>query len=265
VLSENKEALMKSIIESPGVRIIYIFTSLLILINLSFADNLVPKISEIKKYNDQSKWSFSFYMAMAFGEPGQELENQMRVGGFDDTYTSFSNSRSFYHLAKILGKSWMIQVDYRMTEYLGMGFLYSNSLLQENFGHTSSLPALEGIIERRNLVKTISIPLSVYLNEYIVLGIGPSYNMTDSPSDRNKLGLLAFLNIRIPLSDSFSINGIFQYRYIGNTTIGPYYVTSTDDSSTPTVSTSTLILPPTEISYSHIFIGLGFGIHFIQQ
>jgi hypothetical protein len=256
---------MKTIIDSPGVRIISIFTLLLIMINISFADDLYPRGSEGKKYDKQSKWSFSFYAAMAFGGPGDQINNQMRISGFDDSYMSYSGSSKYFFLSRIRPRSWMIQVDYRLTKVLGTGLLYSNSHLGEINGHKVVFAGFDGLIGNRIRVRTISILLSIYLNDYIIFGIGPTYNMTDFPSNSNKMGYLAHLNIRIPLSESFSISGICQYRYIGGTTIGPYTRESTDDDLTPKVSTNSYVFPATEISYSHLFIGIGIGIHFIKK
>ena len=89
--------------------------------------------------------------------------------------------------------------------------------------------------------------------------------MTDTPSNVNKLGLLAHLNIRIPLSDYFAVNGIIQYRYIGGTTLGPYYNEASDDYPSTTITTNAQIFPPTELSYNHLFVGLGIGINFKKR
>ena len=256
---------MKNIIERPGVLIISIFTILVMMINISFADDLIPQSSEEKINKNQSKWSSSFYLAMTFGGPGDNIESQMRSFGIDHQHFSFSSNSKYSFLSRFRPQSWMIQLDYRMTKLLGMGILYSYSLLRETFGHTEALAAFEGNIGIGNSVKTIAFLLTVNLNENIVLAIGPSYNMTDAPSYKNRMGFLAHLNIRVPLSNSFSISGICQYRHIAGTTIGPYTLENSDDILKPTISTTTQIFPPTEISYSHFFIGLGVGIHFLKK
>jgi len=256
---------MRSLPKTPGVRIISIFIILVIMINISFADDLYPRSSEEKRYEKQSKWSFSFYLATVFGGPGDKIKDQMRISGFHNPGISFSSSSKYSFLSRFRPQSWMIQLNYRMTKPLGLGILYSNSLLKETVVPADALASLEGTIGPRNSVKTISILLSIYLNEHIILAMGPSYNMTDSPSNKNRMGFLAHLNIRVPLSNSFSISGICQYRHIAGTTIGPYTLENSDDILKPTISTNTKIFPPTEISYSHIFIGIGVGINFMRK
>ena len=130
---------MKNIIESPRVRIISIVTILLMMINISFTGDFYPRGSEEKRYEKQSKWSFSLYAAMAFGELGKQFNNQMRVSGFDESYRGFSGRNKYSILSKIRPTSWMIQVDYRMSKVLGTGILYSNSLLGEAIGHRDGL------------------------------------------------------------------------------------------------------------------------------
>ncbi len=253
---------MKNLMKSPGVSIISIFILLLIMINISFAGDLYPRGLEEKRYDKQSKWSFSLYAAMTVGGLGDQYNKQMRFIGFTDPYRSFSGNNKYAFLSEIRPTSWMFQVNYRMTKVLGIGLLYSNSLLGKATGHNEAFAGFDGIMSSSIRVTTISILLSIHLNDYIVFGIGPTFNMTDTPSNTNKLGLLAHLNIRYPVSNYFSVSGIFQYRYIGGTTLGPYYKENSDDILSTKVTTNAQIFPPTELSYNHLFIGLGIGINF---
>jgi hypothetical protein len=150
-------------------------------------------------------------------------------------------------------------------KWMGMGFLFGNSILLKGPIKIGPLSSTGRMIEIGNSVRTVSLLLTIYLGDYVVLGIAPTYNMTDAPSNNNRIGFLAQMNIRIPLDDRFSVNGIIQYRYVGITEIGPYTLYSADEFPTASITASNNIYPETQINYSHVFVGLGMSLYFVQK
>ena len=245
-------------------KILIIILLIIVTINLSFAGEWSPWNYKEKSAKEYANWSFSFYLAGAFGGPADGLNNRVRSPGSQDTYNSSANVM-LSALSTIRPTSWMIHLDYRMIRQLGLGLLYSNSVLGETYLRFRGPGGFERNINPGSSVRTMSLLFTIYLNEYIVLGIGPTYNMTDSPSNANRLGLLAHLNIRIPIHENFSVNGIIQYRYVGITSIGPYSMENANELPPPSVTTTTMVFPETQINYSHVFFGLGMSIYFLRK
>jgi len=256
---------LKNINVSPGISLIFIITIFLFMVNFSSANDLFPQKNEEKTDKEYSDWSFSFFLAAAFGGPADNIGTQMRRPGIHDSYNNSTEGLIFHSLSNIHPQSWMIQLDYRMIQRVGVGLLYSNSVIDEVSMQLGASASPHNIISFGNSVKTISLLISIYLNDNIVFGLGPTYNMTDSPSSANEIGFLAHLNIRVPLNDRFSVNGILQYRYVGITEIGPFSLETADELPPPTVTSNTFIFPETQINYSHFFIGLGMSIYFVQK
>jgi hypothetical protein len=259
------EIWMKNITESTRIRFFSIFTLCLMLLNITFASDLIPQSAKDKLNKKQSKWSLSFYLAVTSGGPVNQVGDQLRISGLNNSPYRFLANGGHTSLSEFRPQSWLVHMNYKLTKILGLGMSYSNTQLQEFSGSTSAMRTFEDRIGLRNQVQTLSLLLSIYLDESVIIGIGPTYNMTDTPSNNNKVGFIAHLNIRFPLSNTLSISGICQYYHFGNTTIGPYTIENSDNTLSTRVSTNTQIFPPTEISYSHLFIGLGVGIHFLTK
>lgn len=254
--------MMNNIFDKPGVKILSIIITLLIIVNLSIAGDLYPRNSVDKKFEIQSKWSISIYAALAFGDPGVNFRNTSMYSGSNDPYMNFYGGRIYNMVSGFRPQAWMIQIDRRISKYFGTGFIASYSLLRKANGQSISFVGLDDIPGRKYSVTTMSLLFTIYLTDFIVLGFGPSYNMTNAPANGNKIGLLAHLNVRIPLNENFSINGICQYRYMGSSTIGPFAYQNTDETLTPTLTTNTEVFPATELNYSHFFFGIGMGLNF---
>ncbi len=245
-------------------KLISILVLIFMIINYSYAgDEQVWNYKE-KKEKKLSDWSLSFYLAAAFGGQIVRPATPMRSPGVQDHYT-FSTQYMLYSLTTFEPRSWMIQLDYRMMKHVGMGLLFGNSVLAKGPTKIGPLADSGGIIVIGRSVRTASLLLTIYLNDYIVFGLGPTYNMTDAPSGKNEVGFLAHMTIRIPLDARFSVNGIVQYRYVGITEIGPYTLYNADEYPTVTVTTPTFIYPETQVNYSHIFVGLGMSLYFAQK
>lgn len=255
---------MKVVKTNSTLRLISIFVLVFFTINLSSADDLYTWKNGEKPDKKYSDWSFSFYLAAAFSGQIVYPGMRMRTPGIQDQY-NFSTAQMLYSVTTFEPKSWMIQVDYRMMKWMGMGFLFGNSILAKGQERIGPIASDGRMIEIGNSVRTLSLLLTIYLGDYVVLGIGPTYNMTDAPSNNNRIGLLAQMNIRIPLDERFSVNGIIQYRYVGITEIGPYTLYSADEFPTASITASNNIYPETQINYSHVFVGLGMSLYFVQK
>jgi hypothetical protein len=234
------------------------------MVSFSSAGELFPGSHEKERSEDYSEWIFSFYIAAAFGGPADNIGLQMRRPGLQDHY-NFSTYQMLYSVSQLRPHSWMMQLDYRMLKRFGVGLLYGYSDLGRGPIEIGTLAGSAGVISIGNAVKTISVILSIYLHDQIVFSMGPTYNMTDTPSSMNRLGFLAHLNIKVPLSDRFSVNGIIQYRYVGITEIGPYQLEDSEGVPHVDITSNTYVFPETQIDYSHVFVGIGMSLYFVQK
>ena len=264
VKEKLKVGVMKITLKNSTLRLISLFVLVLFMINLSDAGELYYGSDREKSSEEYADWSLSFYLVAAFGGPIVNSSYRMKTPGMHDHY-NFTTQNMLYTLTNFEPKSWIIQLDYRMMRGMGMGMLIGNSVLAKGTVKIGPLADSGEMIGIGNSVKTISLFLTIYLNDYIVLGLGPTYNMTDSPSGYNQIGFLAQMNIRIPLDERFSVNGIVQYRYVGITEIGPYTLSSADEYPSATITTTKNLHPETQIDYSHVFVGIGMSIYFIQK
>jgi hypothetical protein len=229
---------------------------IMLLISGSLAGELYPGSMGGKTGGNQAKWSFSLYGAMAYAGQFENRNNVFRNYGPSTTLSG--NSSSF--LSKIRPSSWMIEVDYRLTNLIGAAFLFSNTDLGEVNQYANALTGHESIYYGNLRIHMFSVLLLFHLHDQIILGVGPLYNLTGTPSADNQLGALAHLNIRIPVAAHFAINGIAQYRYLGGSAIGPYYSENSENRVEAEVATNSQIYPPNELKYSHLFIGVGITI-----
>jgi hypothetical protein len=250
--------------KKPGKKIIYCILIIAFTINLTIAGEWSLWEEKYTPKKDYAKWCFSFYLAGAFGGPANDLNSKVRNPGFQDSYNSSANVL-LSTLSTISPTSWMLHVDYRIIQELGMGLMFSNSVVGETILRLRKPGSLGRDIGLGSSVKTMALLFTIHLNEHIILGIGPTYNMTDSPSNANRLGLLAHLNIRVPIHENFSVDGIMQYRYVGITNIGPYYLEDVDELPPPSVTTSTMVFPESQINYSHLFVGIGISTFFQRK
>ena len=251
---------------------IYVFSkkvliSVLLLQSLIYSQDLDSDI-----FDNQSKLSLSFYLATAVGGPSKQIENVMRTSGFNDRSSAswFGSGKNHPH-SRFSGIPWTIETQYRLNKSVSVGFQISHSILQETLGYANPQGGLGEFLFLNYSSMSYSSIISFHFNEYIIFGIGPSFNTlkanefsmpTDiKPVEEDKIGMLIHLNLRIHISSLFSGNLIFQYRYVGSTNIGPIVKENTIGIATPTPSTVTITFPETEINYNHLFIGLGLGVH----
>jgi hypothetical protein len=255
---------MNILIKLLKSKMLFMIVTIFFLLSSSYSNDVELWNFTEKKDKEYPEWSFSFYIAAAFGGPADNIGFQMRRPGLQDHY-NFSTYQMLYSVSKFRPQSWMIELDYRMMKRLGIGLLYGYSDLGGGPIKIGTLAGPGSVVGIGNSVKTLSLVLCIYLHDNIVFSLGPTYNMTDSPSGANQIGFLAHLNIKIPLNDRFSINGIIQYRYVGITEIGPFLMEDTEELPSATVTSNTYIFPETLIDYSHVFVGLGMSLYFIQK
>lgn len=245
--------------------ILPVFLAILFMTPDSYADEwrTVWEYEE-KKPIELSDWSLSFYLAFSFGGMTINPITRMRSPGIQDHY-NFSTEYMLYSITRFEPKSWMVQLDYRMIKWMGLGLSAGNSVLAKGPVQIGPLNGSGNMIRIGNSVKTVSLMLTIYLNDYMILGFGPTYNMTNAPSGSNKVGFLGQLTIRIPLDERFSVNGIVQYRYVGITEIGPYELYNDDDSPAVDITSANYNFPETQIDFSHVFVGIGMSLYFTQK
>jgi hypothetical protein len=246
--------MMKRSFISWGITLIFSCLVLFIFIDLSYGGDL-GKYGTKKKKN--TEWSFSFYGAMVKGGKVDGGKNTSRTFG---PSTHLSGTRRIDFLTNIKPTAWMIEIDYRMSENLGLGILYSYSDLGKTGNSSNLIRTTDGTIISRLQVSTVAALLIIHINEYIIFGIGPTLNIINAPPGTSKVGLLGHLNIRIPVSPQFAFSGIIQYRYVGGALIGSYNSEYNESGMENNLATNVPIYPPTEIRYSHLFLGLGISI-----
>ena len=270
------EALMNRKIYNITNKNICVFSKKVLISFLLFASLIYSQELDNDIFGNQSKLSLSFYLATTVGGPSKQIENAMRTSGFNDD--SWWSSGKNYPFSRFNGIPWMIETQYRLNKSVSVGFQISNSILWETLGYANPQVGFGEYLSLNYSTMSYSPIVSFHFNEYIILGIGPSFNTLKANEfssshiqyfdendiklvDENKIGMLAHLNLRIHISSLFSGNLIFQYRYIGSTNIGPIVKENTIGITTPTPSTVTITFPETEINYNHLFIGLGLGVH----
>jgi hypothetical protein len=234
-------------------------------------NSIYPQELDNDKFDNYSKWIFSFYGAGIAGGPSKQIENVMRTSGFGDQSPGFFGSGTDYPETRIWSLPWMLDIHYRKTKLISIGIQISNSILRETIGYANPQGGLGQYLSLHYSTKTYAPIISFYLKEYMILGLGPSLNTLGLYEEdlgkeinhvkKNNIGLLTYINLRIHLFSIFSGNLIFQYRYTGNIKIGPFEKEDTIGISTPTPSIVIITFPETEINYSHFFIGIGIGIH----
>jgi hypothetical protein len=229
--------------------------------------------SESNSFYYESKISLTFYLATTFGGPQTAIEKQMRISGFDvASYGLFSRERITHPHSRYNGLPWMIDANYRFTPLLSGSIQMSNSLLRETIGYANPQGGIGEHLFLNYSVKSYATVISFYLEDYFIVGFGPTYNTVISYQDyhgqqtdtieETKIGLMAQVILKLQLGRVFSLNLIGQYRFIGSSTIGPFVREKTIGWAAPNPTTYTITFPETKISYNHGFVGLGLGMHF---
>jgi len=251
---------MKDSIRNPNSRIKFIPTLVLVLIFFFSTDNLFSWDMDVYAYKKKSKWSISLLLGMAAGSPSNSMGVQIGNPGFDNSNITLASVMNSTPRSKFNRQPLLIELKYRTSRLISLGIQYSNSSLRKISGYNSLQTSSNNEIDIRPLASVFAMLVSFNLSENIILGFGPTYNIISSPVKELRMGFLAHLELNVPLDRQLSGKLICQYRYIGNMSAGPFVGEGTSSSLTSNTSTMPVLFPETNISYSHLFIGIGVGI-----
>jgi len=180
--------------------------------------------------------------------PATQIEYQMEKSGLNQTTHGgwFSSGEIIYPKSYTglgqLGTPWLV-----------LGTFYSENPIGMTMGHND----ISGYLDLNYSVNTFA---TIAWLKYGLLSIGggPALYFTktwedysNNSSDKTNLGFVIDLELTYPSYSSFFIAAIVQYRIMKNTIIGPFEIGYHDNKS---------IFPTTEVSYNHLFIGVGTGI-----
>ena len=186
----------------------------------------------------------------------------MKKSGFDQTkHGGWFSSRDIIHPKSYtgigqLGTPWLISLKYYYSKTIVLGGFYSENPIGMTMGYND----LSGYLDLNYSVNTVA---TMAWLKYGVLriGVGPALYFTKmcenydfenkNTSDVTSPGFVFECGITYPAYTAFYISGIAQYRLLGSTLVGPFEIGSHDNKS---------IFPPTEVSYNHLFVGVGMGI-----
>jgi opacity protein-like surface antigen len=112
-------------------------------------------------------------------------------------------------------------------------------------------------------VFTVAPELSVHTGNYVRAGIGPAFYLTRSWTEQGggvndiqstfKVGFLTYAGISFPPKTRLFINMDLQYRFVGAAKIGPFKITSFNNSAT---------FNEAKVNYNHLFVSAGIGFRF---
>jgi hypothetical protein len=250
---------MKDRIRNPNRRINFISTLFLVLIFFLSPDILFSWDLDPYTYKKKSKWSISIIMGVASGSPKNSMGIQLGNPGFDNSNFTLASVMNSAPRSKFNRHPLLIELKYRTSRLISLGLQYSISFIRQIDGY-NNLTLNNSRIGIRPLANVIAMLVSFNLSENIILGFGPTYNIISSPVRESRMGFLAHLELNVPLVRRLSGKLICQYRYIGNMNVGPFVGEGTSGGISPYPSTMDVIVPSTDISYNHLFIGVGVGI-----
>lgn len=205
--------------------------------------------------------SISFFGATTSSGPATQIENQMKKSGFDQTkHGGWFSSRDIIHPKSYtgigqLGTPWLISLKYYYSKTIVLGAFYSENPIGMTMGYNNF-----GYLDLDYSVNTIA---TMTWLKYGILSIGggpalfftkisDNYGYDENNSlDDTLTGFVFECGVTYPAYTTFYISAMAQYRLMGDILIGPFATGSHDDES---------IFPITEVSYNHLFIGVGAGI-----
>lgn len=231
------------------------FLIILIFTSLYFAQQKQEKEKFINK-----RFEIGIFLATTTSGPSQDIEDQMSLEGFNVTSYGwwFKTGPITHPFSKIgfgeIGFPWMINLKYFYKSSLGFGLIYSNNPIGETLGYNGV-----DYLFIQYYVKSFA-PLVWYKIESLSFGIGPVLHYVknfessnyDSPKnyENYKLGILAELSLVFPIGHTFFYSGFVQYRFVGNSKVGPYTVGYGERLST---------FREVNANFNHFLIGLGVG------
>lgn len=196
------------------------------------------------------------------GPTSDQIEQIMKKTGFQSVSADFIFGSTTYPFSEMNGIPWMVSVEIPIPQPFVSKVMMSNSLLKHSKGSSGMLGAS---LDFEYSVLTLAPTIQYYfINNILFCGIGPSFNIisfdeSGRKSELQSYGAVTDLGINITLSRSFLVTLTAQYRFVGKMNIGPYQSSYTTGIATANPVTTTLTFPQSEISFSHIFFGVGIG------
>ena len=206
------------------------------------------------------RFEIGIFLATTTSGPSHNIEEQMSLEGYNVTSHGFwFNTGPITHpFSKTgfgqVGFPWMINLKYFFKSSLAFGLMYSNNPIGETLGYNGF-----DYLFVQYYVKSFA-PIVWYKIESLSFGIGPvlhyvkSFDSSNYDSPKNyenyKLGFLAELSLVFPIGHTFFYSGFVQYRFVGNSKVGPY-VTGYGESLS--------IFREVNANFNHFLIGLGAG------
>jgi len=207
----------------------------------------------------ERRWVLTLSLGTTSSGPATDIESAMVASGFNKTSTVLGTTAHPFSRtgAGVTGEPWMISVQNKIKPPLLLGVIVSDAPIGETLGMHD--PYLFLFIDYS--VFTVSPTVSYQVADVLHLGIGPAIytvksHRNDAPGEADsqsatKFGVLLDVGLSIPAHSRFFAIASLQYRYVGNTTIGPYEVSGYQSSAT---------MPATSVSYNHFFLSVGMGI-----
>jgi hypothetical protein len=221
-------------------------------------------------------WCFSGYLG---GNPGggplNDIENAMTVYGFDARSPGgFFGPGSDHPFSREEGTSWIVRAARYVKRPFSLGVLYGRTPSGHAVGYHLLAEGLLISCEADVLALLVSVSdrslLYSLLQEELFelsVGLGPALYFTraeeyagsgNGPTNEGtKIGLLADIGLKFPANRMFFVGVDLQYRLVGTMEVGPFTAISTPP---PLGPGGTAVLPETEVSFDHFFIGLGIGL-----
>ena len=210
------------------------------------------------------RWELTMWLGGAGGGSGGSLESVLRAAGFDDPSPTFKghgygspNPRS--HDIGI-GHSFDTRIPLRRP--LSLVVVFAKTEPGRASGYRATPECCGDFLLLQNALRTFAAVLAVGSGA-VHVGLGPALHRTsvrelDGQSGKTKssrLGALLQVRATVPQGSRvfFAVKG--EYRYIPETTVGPFIPNSIAD-----VSDVAPLMG--RVRFSHAFVGLGLGVRF---
>jgi hypothetical protein len=204
------------------------------------------------------RWHLTASVGTTSSGPASDIERAMVASGFNQTYHGFLGPLTypFSHTGiGEIGTPWMIAIRYSINPRVSVGFVLSDAPIGRTSGYGNGRH-----LTVQYSVFVFSPIVGLQYEDIVRFGLGPAVFKTRCREEyagredsATKIGALLDLGISRPLfSSPFCVDLGVQYRYLGETHIGPYQ--STD------LGTFTAIFPVSSVTYNHIFVAVGLGV-----
>jgi hypothetical protein len=230
---------------------------------------IIPSLAQVPETADsvaQKKrpWEISLLLGKTSGGPAKDLEAAMISSGFNGYYPGFPGvapPQDYPYSETGFGKS-EFSVDLNVR-YADGSLLYGGIVSYNPLGMTAGYKSPSHFVDLDYSVVAVAPTVGILLEEILRLGVGPAlyfcscsastpYGEVGSTSE-TKLGLIVDAGLVFPAKTRFFVDLAFQYRLVGDATVGPFQ---------DVYGSSVATFPATEASFNHAFIALGMGVRF---